>query len=429
MDGNRVSGPEKRHHRKRKKKAPAGLQVQERDGHWHIVGTIRVGGRSVRVRRSTELQARADTAEDADALRAKIENEVRAEVIHGVKPSIAVAIAARDYLRRPRKRPIGSTDLRYIQEITKAFGTRVLREIDESEWTDFVAKRQAGNSPETRERYLNAVCAFLAWCQARPRQWISEVPRFDRDKDARNPNTRSRRRVADLTPDLIFFMLDHAGLHLKAQLAVEWSTGARVSSILHGVRLCDLNLAEGRETISFHDTKNTDSVAAALHPYAADVLREYLEIRGNLRDREGPLFLTHKGKPYRPGRGTQNKTAFNAMKRRAVKALRRNAAAKAWEMKGEGDREAAREIVLAAKHATALIPQVTQHWFRHLLADAMLKGGADIRSVMEQGGWRDPKSVMGYTRDVPDHRRNLVRNLPIGDTSLTRDVSKDREKA
>lgn len=45
-----------------------------------------------------------------------------------------------------------------------------------------------------------------------------------------------------------------------------WSTGARVSSLLYGCRLCDYLAAEGREQITFHDTKNGDRVTATVHP-------------------------------------------------------------------------------------------------------------------------------------------------------------------
>lgn len=124
------------------------------------------------------------------------------------------------------------------------------------------------------------------------------------------------------SPDLVLFLLQHAAPHLKAQIAVEWSTGARVSSILHGCRLCDVILATGREQITFHDTKNGEPVTAALHPFAAKAVAEYLQIRGKLEKREEPLFLADDGKPYKPGRGTQNRTAFDGMKRRAVKRLR-----------------------------------------------------------------------------------------------------------
>lgn len=413
---------------KKAKKAAPGLKVVERDGHWHIQGTCRVGGKSVRVRRSTELKATKELLEEAEFLRLKIEQEVRDEVIHGVKPTQPLAIAARDYLNRPRERHLSASDINAIKHVVREFGTRMLREIAEEEWDAFVRRRMEGRKSSTRERYINTILAFLNWCAKRPRQWLDELPQFDRDRKARNPNTRARRRVSDVGPDLVLFMLAHAAPHLKAQMAVEWSTGARVSSILHGCRLCDVILAEGREQITFHNTKNGQPVTASLHPFAARAIADYLEVRGNLHDREGPLFLTDEGKPYSPGRGPQNKTAFNGMKRRAAQALRDAGAEQARELRREGLVAEARAVVAEVREQAFLLSQVTQHWFRHMLADTLLKNGADIRTVMEQGGWLDPKSVMGYTRDVADHRRRMVNNLPLG-TSLTREDEEVEKKA
>ncbi|MCI0430211.1 MAG: site-specific integrase [Rhodospirillales bacterium] len=312
--------------------------------------------------------------------------------------------------------------MRTLKEIAGSFRLRLLNEIGEQEWVDYADRRQRGNQSATRERYLNDIVAFLAWCRKKPRQWLAELPTFDRDNTARNPNTRQRRRVQELSPALIRLMIECAAPHFAPQLAVEWSTGARVSSVLHGCRLCDLILAEGREQITFHDTKNGKPVYAALHPWAAGVVADYLKWRGNLQDREAPLFLTQRHKPYKPNGGAwggQNKTAFNGMKRRAIQRIRKQAAAEARRLRLVGQRDTAIELVQAAKAEAALVAQVTQHWFRHLLATTIMGDSGDIRSAMEQGGWQDPRSVIGYTHDVPERRRALIRSWSI-DTSSTR---------
>src|SRR5271165_4068230 len=60
-------------HRKRAPRLPPGLAIIERDGHWHLHGTLRVAGNSRRVRKSTELPATAENREYAEALRATLE--------------------------------------------------------------------------------------------------------------------------------------------------------------------------------------------------------------------------------------------------------------------------------------------------------------------------------------------------------------------
>jgi hypothetical protein len=56
----------------------------------------------------------------------------------------------------------------------------------------------------------------------------------------------------------------------------------------------------------------------------------------------------------------------------------------------------------------------------------------DIKGAMEQGGWIDERSVMGYTLDAPELRRKTVASFDGGlfgdsSSSLTRGAGK-REK-
>src|SRR5262249_42190041 len=153
----------------------------------------------------------------------------------------------------------------------RKFGLRQLGDVREAEWAAWIEECCKGVKSASRERFLNTVLAFLSWCAKKPRRW-GTVPTLDRDKEARNPRRRARRPVQDLSIELIEHMIAHSSPHLEAQLWTEWSTGARVSSILHGCRLSDLILAPGREQITFHATKNGETVTAHLHPRAVAAL-------------------------------------------------------------------------------------------------------------------------------------------------------------
>lgn len=395
-----------------KTRSPRGLRVVERDGYWYIHGTLRIGKRSIRVRRGTGLPATADLRHEAETLCFQKEQELREQVIHGRAPSTAVSIAAKAYLSAVRDRPLNTTSIRHVQATVRRFGTRLFEDIADAEWLRFVDEATTGLSAETRERFLNSVVAFLNFCRKRPNKWIAELPPFERNKRARNPTTRKRRRTEELRTELIAWMIEYASPHLKGVIAVEWSTGGRVSSVLFQCRVCDLILAPGREKITFHHTKNGKTIDAALHPWAAERMREYVAWRGRMNDREAPLFLTHLKKPYTPNGGvwgTANKTAWNAMKRRASRAWRRRAVAIAWPLRRQpGGRAQAMDIMRAAWADARLIRKVTQHWFRHMLATEMLATAGDPKAVMEQGGWDDIRSVMGYAHDVPEHRRSVV---------------------
>jgi site-specific recombinase XerD len=380
---------------------------------WFLDGTVRAKGRARRVRQNTKLPATTATKDHAEEERRQREKEIRDELLYGIHPSIPTATAIERYLNRSRQRPLNPIDIARLKEIDRKFGLRKLNQIPEKEWIDYVDKRNAGNAPTTRERYIDTVTSFLKWCQKKPRHWLSELPSFERDDKARYRKQRRARRVGELRFELITLLVENAAPHLRGQMAIAWSTGARTSSLIYGCRLCDYLAAEGREQITFHNTKNGTDVTAALHPWAVQVMRAYLEWRGDLDDREAPLFLTHFRQPYADNEkawGGQTKTAFKGMVRRTQQALRCSALTAAARLREQGEHAAARARWAAARADIALLAQLTPHWFRHLLATNLLAMG-DLVSTMEQGGWIDPRSVVGYARDVPERRRALVTRL------------------
>ena len=427
MGRKRISGPAPgakgdRH----RAKAPAGLRVIERDGNWHVSGTLRVKGRSVRIRRSTDLPAQAELWEDADAIRRQAEGEIRNEIIHGVKPSRPLGIACGEYLGLnekgepgPHAREVGPTDGNVLAEIVAEFGDRLVSTITAKQWNDFLDRRHAGNSADTRQRYCNPIISFLEWCADSERGYLTAVPAIKKRPDGAKPSRTwqrsARRAVAELRPDLLVFLFSHAAPHLKAQLYTEWSTGARVSSVLFACSLADLVLTEKRKQITFHDTKNGDDVTAVLHPAAVAALEDYLAWRGDLHRRDDPLFLTQHRRPYsergrEKGYSGANKTAVNAMKRRAIHALLRLSV----RARRAGDRPLADQHKADAR----LIRKVTQHWLRHWLATHSMAANVPDTLIMAQQGWRDPRSLARYKHDVEGVRRQMIDALPIGGASL-----------
>jgi integrase len=398
-----------------------GIAVKERNGFWHLHGRLRIGRRVKRVRESTSLPATAANWEAAEELRRQKEQEVRNEFLWGKCPSERASIAIDKYLNRKRKRPFSSTMIRCLKEVDRKFGPRELDEIPEADWIEFVDKRMARNSATTREGYIGRVLAFLNWCKKRPRRWIGQVPAFEHDREARCPKHRRARRVGDLRPELIALLIESASPHYKGQMAIHWTAGARVSSIIYHCRYCDYLAVEGREQITFHDTKNGDDVTAVVHPWAATVMREYLKWRGVPKDREEPLLVTHFRRRYRNNghvRGGQTTGAFHGMVRRASASLRCTALREAAALRRRSQGAAARAHWAAAQADIALLAQLTPHWFRHLLATSMMAEG-DLRSVMEQGGWRSMQSVLAYMHDVQSRRRAVVGRMaaPVSTTS------------
>lgn len=397
--------------RKPIRRRPRTIKLTKRDGYWYATGTLIAGGRSTRIRKSLSLSVATTSFRQAEIALAEYLDDEKARITGATGRGDTIAVAALGYLNASRARPLGASTIRIVKKIKNRFDGRRLNAIGAEEWRSWVDELMTGRKAETRERFLNGVVGFLNF--AKRNHGLAAVPEFERDRKARNPNRRARRRTEELRPDLVRALFDAAHITVRAQLAVEYATGSRVSSNLYGVRLCDLNLGKGREQITFRGTKNGEDVTAALNATAVSILKDYLKWRGMLHDREAPLFLTYRRKPYTDnGRsyGGQNKTAFRAARRRAIAAIRNAAEAKIARLFAAGKtktaEKAAKVIREQAEADAVLLGRVTQHWFRHMLATRLLR--KDPRAAMEQGGWLDIRSVIGYAQDVPEHRRQLV---------------------
>lgn len=90
-------------------------------------------------------------------------------------------------------------------------------------------------------------------------------------------------------------------------------------------------------------------------------------------------------------------------------AILKQGEAEAGRLARLGQRKAAATVREQAAADADLLGKVTQHWFRHLLATKMLR--RDPRAAMEQGGWLDIRSVVGYSHDAPEWRRQLVNEM------------------
>lgn len=439
MDAPRLPAADRRNRKgKRAGRRARGPRLVDRDGYWHAHGTLRIGQQPIRLRRSLGLAIRSCTQAEAETALDALVADIKAQTEGRARRGDKISHAAGSYLSLARARPLAPTSIDIVKEIVARFRERRLNEIAAHEWREWIdgdgrtAGRMNGRSASTRERFLNGVVAFLNYCKRH--HGLTALPAFSRDRMARNPNRRQRRPVEDLRPDLIWTLFINAHIAIRAQLAVERCTGARVSSILYGATVADLDLTAGRERIVFSRTKNGRDVAAAIDATAVAVLKEYLAWRGPFLRRDDVLFVTPAGRPYiyRRKGGGQNKTGFNAAKRRAQAAVRLAAAVKARACRGRGDRKAAWAAVMAAKADASLLGRVTQHWFRHMLATRLVR--KDLRATMEQGGWLDPRSVMGYAFDVPEHRQQLVRGLDdldtLRDTAVIENVNRaGRSKA
>jgi hypothetical protein len=274
------------------------------------------------------------------------------------------------------------------------------------------AAGKPANTPETRERYISGLCAFLN-LQIAAGQYPN-LPAFKRDQKARNPARRARRDVENVDKRLLGYLFRACHSTIAAQLHIEYVGGTRVSSVLHGCSLGDLDLRAMKLVI--RETKNGEDVPIALPSDIKPVLETYLHWRQQ-QVRAGrvgpgsnqPLFLTYKGRPYKfngGAWGTQNKTGFNAAKRRAIKDISKDYDEAIAATTAAGDVREADKLRRSKDDDITLMRRFTQHWLRHLFAtDA---GRKDLRAAMAQGGWLDARSVTGYLISDAEYQRDVV---------------------
>jgi site-specific recombinase XerD len=404
-----------------------GLRIHVRAATFHVGGTLRVGKQSKRVRETLGIEASAANRSEAERKTREIAAEVRRDLGGGVVRKAVSTLVAERF-----KSYIGPSDRRILEDFTGAFTTRILWTIAGEEIVAFVDTRQQGNTPESRERYISGVCSFLNLQIAKGQ--YEKLPPFIRNQKARNPQRRARRAVAQFRIDFIEAIVAEAHISNAIQLRVEWVCGARVSSILQGCSFGDLDLKT--MTLTFRDTKNGEDVPVALPESLRNALLEYLRWRAQQVRRKtvGPgsdqaLFLTYKGRPYKPNGGewgTQNKTAFNAAKRRAVKKLATSYDERIAAMEAAGDQNEIDRLQRMKADDLKLLAKITQHWMRHKFATDV--GRRDPRAAMNQGGWLDVRSLHGYMISDAEHQRHLIEERGSPDTNLTQVKPKKNSK-
>lgn len=384
-----------------------GLQICVRGNTFHVAGTLRVGKKSERVRETLGVVAARENKSEAERETRKIIERVRAELGAGVaRKAVATLVANRC------KAHIGPSDERILKDFTTKFTTRILWDISPEEIIQFVDDRQRANKAETRERFISSICAFLNR-QIAAGQYQA-LPKFVRDQKARNPSERSTRDVSQFRISLLEDIVDAAHVTVGIQLHVEYVGGTRVSSILHGASLRDLDM--DNMVLTFRKTKNKKTVPVALPESIRAPMLDYLEWRKLQVEagRVGPgsherLFLTYKGCPYKPNGsawGTQNKTGFNAAKKRAIKTVGERYDTAIAAMKAAGDRNEVERLMRLRADDLNTLARLTQHWLRHKFTTEA--GRSDLRAAMLQGGWKDVRSITGYVIADAEYQRAIV---------------------
>jgi integrase len=345
------------------------LALRKRGRIYHVRGTIRVG-RQVRDIREHSTGCRDRAA--AEAYRAKLEGEVRAELLHGraaARRAVTFEMAALGYLEdhRPRNRPAGlhPNDVWRLGELGRVLGAVPLEGLAAA-WPRFVRQRCAGLASSTIDRFRATLTAAVRHhCRPGP---LPELPARERFKNERQ---------AWLTEDERERLIGSYAAHVQPIVIALAYTGARCQEALQ-LRWRDVDL--GRGVISFLRTKSGQPRDVALRPRVRSAI-ERLRLERREVAPQDRVFLNVRGLPYADTRDYRL-PGGNPLRQAHRTACRR-----------------------------AGIAGFRLHDWRHDWATRLVRSGCDLITLQKLGGWSDMRMLQRYVAVQVDHQADQIRKL------------------
>jgi len=317
---------------------------------WYIRGTIN-GRRYDETTETTDYKL-------AEAYRLKREREIHDEAIYGKSVTATFSAAAEHYLE-------GGGSKRYLLPVIKEMGDDKLTTIDQ-ERIDRCARKlypRASNATRNRQVYTPIMAVMTTAAQLK---WCSK-PVIKRPKQPKGTIEWLRKEQA-------LRLIEHSG-HMKPLLTFMFYTGCRCAeAIFLDWSQVDLD----RRIVIFSKTKNGEERGVPLHPSIIEQLR-------GVNHREGPVFHTPRGTPYKPLR-----------------------------VKPDGTVESAGARIdngFQAAATAAGLGKVNPHMTRHSWATWHYQANRDISALMRLGGWKSEKMVMRYVHVNVDELAGTIDRL------------------
>lgn len=337
--------------------------------YWYLRGTVR----GIRIDESTGTDKRAI----AEEIRIKREAEILNESVHGRRAAVTFAEAALSYIQTGGRNKSGG-EKRFLNPVIKHFGTLPLAKIDLEAIERGAAKLFPLAKPATRNRqFITPAVAVLR--HAAERKWCDVLI-------VRRPKSGDG-VVRWIAPDEAERLIDAAADHMKSLMVAMLYTGARIGELLW---LDWKNVDLVRNHLSIPKLKNGEARGIPLHPRVVAAL-------ANLQHREGEVFRTDDGKPYKRPKsikdtsaGTRIATAFKAACRRAG------------------------------------IKDFRVHDCRHTWATWHYIANRNMGALMKLGGWKSEKMVLRYAHVNVGELAHTINALPWGNSG---DASEAAKKA
>jgi integrase len=338
------------------------LTLRKRGRHYHIRGSIRVG---METRIVAEHSTGCDRKEDAEAYRAKLEGEIRQELVGDgrVGSRYTIADAGLAYLNRPGG--VKSYDQWRLGEINRLVGSSQLSRAAEA-WSEFKRLRCAGLAPATVQRFRAIFQAALNYL-AEERQ--IQVPRL-------KGGGASPKRIRFLSQQEERALLSAYAPHVRPIAEVLADEGLRIGEAL---RLDWRHVNWAGNSLFIVETKTGYSRSVTLHSLVRKTLHTLWVERGS--PDHGFVFLNRIGRPY--------------------------ADTRKYLLPGGSP--------IRSAHQTALkragITNFRVHDWRHHWACRCVEAGIDLETIRQEGGWTTLRMVERYSAVSAAHRANAMKKL------------------
>jgi integrase len=340
------------------------LTIRKRGEKYHVRGTVRVG-RETRVVK--EHSTGTDRRHHADAYRSKLEAEVRYELLHGSRgrtQSLTIADAFLHYIARPGG--VRSYDLWRIDQINKVVGEYAIAQAADA-WSEFKKARCGGLSAATVQRFR---ATFQAGINCLARDQSFDAPKLPRGDKVSNKRMRyltpgqADRLIAEYAEHArpIAIMLRWQGLRIGEALRAEW-----------------IHINWKSNSFFVPETKTGEPRTVTLHRKTRAALHRLWVSQGS--PKEGPVFLTHRGVPYRDPRGYKVPSG-SPIKKTHTAACRR-----------------------------AGVADFHVHDWRHHWASHCVMAGIDLETIRQEGGWKSLRMVERYATVSAAHRTRAMAKL------------------
>jgi integrase len=340
------------------------LTMRKRGKIFYVRGTVRVGRETRIVKEHT---CGADRRDLADAYRSKLETEIRDELLHGRRGrthNLTIADALSRYIARPGG--VKSYDVWRIGQINAVIGDRSIAQAAEA-WTEYKRVRCAGLSPATVQRHRSTFLAAI--------NYFAAEEGFDAPKLGRGDRVKAK-PAHYLSDDQADRLVASYAEHVQPiAVTLRWQ-GLRIGEAL---RLDWTHLSWAGNSIFVADSKTGDARTVAMHKQTRKALHRLWVSVGS--PKEGSVFLTHRGEPYRDPR-LYTFPSGSPIKKAHATACRR-----------------------------AQIADFTVHDWRHHWACKCVMAGIDLVTVQQEGGWKSLRMVERYATVSAAHRTRAMSKL------------------